>query len=41
MSGADAMSCLLMSFLRGSEVLHAQEHGEEKQDIRLLPVLTP
>lgn len=27
--------------LRGSEVLHAQELGEEKQDIRLLPVLTP
>ena len=27
--------------LRGGEVLHAQELGEEKQDIRLLPVLTP
>ena len=27
--------------LRGGEVLHAQEMGDEKQDIRLLPIITP
>lgn len=27
--------------LRGGEVLHAQEMGDEKRDIRLMPIITP